>query len=116
MSTRQRYYLSIDDLAAARGEDAELAFDGKSPQALGQAVQSALQSDALFERWRAKQPEPDEVDPALAPVDPQAQAQASQADLKVDLTVTTTLPMRVLKHRLGLLLGPHWRLHDVRTA
>jgi hypothetical protein len=111
---RQRYYFSIADLAAARGQDADLAFDGHSPQALAQAVEKSLRTTALFERWRLKQDDPDDVDKSLAEVDPQATASGQQADLKVDLTVTTNVPMRVLRHRLDLLIGAHWALRDVR--
>jgi hypothetical protein len=114
MSKRQQYYFSIDDFTAARGDDAELGFDGRSPDALAAAVQEALRTSSLFERWRARQKRPDEVDPALAPVDPQATAHAAQADLHVDLKVVTDLPMHVLRQRLGLLIGNHWALRDVR--
>lgn len=116
MSACQRFYLSIGDSATARGADPAFAFDGSSPQALAQAVQAALSQRTLFERWRAVQPDPDAVDPALARFDPEARAEARQADLSVDLIITTTLPMYVLKHRLRLLIGTHWTLHDVRAA
>lgn len=115
-ATRQRFYLTVDDLAQARGEDPALRFEGRSPQALADAVVDALRSAALFERWRQAQPDPDQVDPALAPVDPQAQVSAEQADLKCDVVIETDLPMRVLRHRLELLIGTHWTLRDVRAA
>ncbi len=112
--SRQHYYFSIADLAAARGEDPDLAFEGHSPAALAQALQQALRTPQLFERWRARQEDPDRVDKSLSAVDAQATVQAEQADLKVDLQVHTDLPMRVLRHRLECLVGNHWRLHDVR--
>ncbi len=108
------YYLGIDDLAAARGEDPDLAFDGVSPGALADTLQEALRTPALFERWRGRQADPEAVDRSLAETDPDARVQARQADLKVDLEVETRLPMRVLRHRLDLLLGRHWTLRDVR--
>lgn len=110
----QRYYFSIPDLTAARGEDPGLAFAGRSPEALADALRAALRTPELFERWRAQQEDPDEVDESLAAVDPEATVQAEQADLEVDLQVDTRLPMHVLRHRLDLLIGSHWRLHDVR--
>lgn len=114
MSTRQHYYLAIDDFAAARGDDPALAFEGRSPEALATAVQEALRTTALFERWRGTQDKSDEVDASLAPVDPQASAHAAQSDLHVDLEIDTDLPMQVLRHRLNLLIGSHWKLRDIR--
>ncbi|HET7301054.1 MAG TPA: hypothetical protein VFJ01_10450 [Oleiagrimonas sp.] len=112
--SRQRYYFSIPDFAAARGKDPDLAFEGRSPEALADALQRALRMPDLFERWRAKQEDPDKVDKSLAAVDAQAEVHAEQADLKVDMQVATDLPMRLLRQRLEWLIGSHWRLHDVR--
>jgi len=112
--SRQCYFFSIAEFAAARGSDPDLAFEGHSPEALASTLQQALRTSDLFERWRAKQDEPDKVDKALAVVDAQAGVTAEQADLKVDMQVTTDIPMRVLRHRLELLIGNHWSLHDVR--
>lgn len=112
--SRQTYYFSIADFAAARGDDPDLAFEGHSPEALATALQQALRTPDLFERWRQKQEDPERVDKSLAAVDAQADVHAEQADLKVDLQVKTDLPMRVLRQRLELLVGNHWRLHDVR--
>lgn len=112
--SRSHYYFSIADFAAAQGEDPDLAFDGRSPEALAAALQQALHTPDLFGRWRLKQDDPDAVDRRLAAVDAQAVVRAQQADLKVDLDVTTDLPMRILRHRLDLLIGSHWCLHDVR--
>lgn len=108
------YYLGVEDLAAAHGDDPDLAFQGRSPDALAATLGEALRSSALFERWRNKQPDPDAVDATLGVTDPDATVQAQQSDLKVDITVDTALPMRVLRHRLEMLLGRHWTLRDVR--
>lgn len=113
-SASLHYYLGIDDLSAARGKDPDLAFEGLSPEALATTLGEALRGPALFERWRGKQEDPDAVDRALAVTDPEATVEARQADLKVDLDVCTGLPMRVLRHRLELLIGKHWTLRDVR--
>jgi hypothetical protein len=112
----QRYYLGIEDLGSARGSTDTLSFHGDSPDALAAALQAALSTPALFERWRALQDDPDEVDPALGVTDPAATVTARQSDLHVDVLVTTRLPHSILKHRLNLLIGAHWTLRDVKSA
>ncbi len=116
MSRGNVFFIRIDDFSAARGDDPALRFQGESPQALAGAIQAALATPDLFQRWRAAQAEPDEVDDSLAPVDAESRVEAQQADLGVDLTITTSLSMRIVRHRLGLLIGPHWTLRDVRAA
>ncbi|MDO1529014.1 hypothetical protein QMK61_09265 [Fulvimonas sp. R45] len=116
MASRNHYYLSIDDLAQARGREPALSWDGAGPGDFAAALQEALRSPALFERWRALQPEPDEVDPALGATDAQAQANARVADLRIDVDVLTSLPMNLLRQRLNWLIGTHWQLRDVRAA
>lgn len=116
MSQAQRYYLTIDDLANAHGPDPDLAFQGSSPQGFADALQQALREDVLFQRWRAKQPDPDEVDDSLAPVDPNATVTARQDDLHANVEVVTSLPHSILRHRLAILIGQHWKLRDVRAA
>lgn len=116
MSPRNHYYLSIDDLAHARGSVPQLAYDGAGPGDFSAALQEALHSPVLFERWRALQPEPDEVDPSLGVTDPQATVSAAVADLRVDVDLVTDLPMRIVRHRLNLLIGPNWQLRDMRAA
>lgn len=116
MSQAQRYYLTVDNLAAARGPDPDLAFQGSSPQGFADALQQALRENVLFQRWRAKQPDPDEVDDSLAPVDPNATVTAHQDDLHANVEVVTSLPHSILRHRLTILIGQHWKLRDVRAA
>ena len=96
-----RYYISLPDPARARGGDAELSFRSQGADGFASELQQALQDDALFQRWRAKQDEPDEVDPALGATDPTASVSGSQDDLHIDLVVTPSLPASVLRHRLG---------------
>ncbi|HZP65327.1 MAG TPA: hypothetical protein VFB32_03395 [Rudaea sp.] len=115
-ASAQRYYLSIDDLARARGSIAELSFHGSSPDGFAAQLQAALREPALWERWRAMQPDPDAVDPGLGASDPIASVIAKQTDLHCDAEVVTRLPHAVLKHRLCLLIGSHWRLRDVRAV
>lgn len=113
---QHRYYLSIDDLAKARGEFNALSYHGSSPEGFAELLRSALREPELWRRWKAMQPDPDAVDPALGASDPDATVTAVQSDLHTDVTVTTSLPHAVLKHRLTLLIGSHWRLHDVQMA
>ncbi|WP_199099607.1 hypothetical protein [Dyella sp. ASV21] len=116
MSIRSHYYLSIDDLAKARGPLAELSFDGAGPEDLAAAVQEAMRTRELFERWRAMQDEPDEVDAALAVTDPSATASARVRDLHIEMDLITDLPMSIVRHRLNLLIGSSWQLRDMRKA
>lgn len=115
MST-QRYFISIDDLPRARGESHELSFQGGSPQSLATLLQESLRTPSLWQRWKSMQPDPDNVDPALGATDPNATVTAEQSDLHCDVQVVTSLPHSILKHRLGLLIGKHWTLRDVRAA
>jgi len=114
--SKQRYYLSVENLSQARGPIGELSYQGNSPDSLAAALQSALREPSLWERWRAMQPDPDAIDPALGVSDPSASVSAVQSNLHTDVEVTTSLPHAILKQRLGLLIGAHWSLHDVRVA
>lgn len=111
-----RYYISIPEGAAARGDDPDLSFKSSGPEGLAEELQNALRTDALFEKWRGKQDEPDDVDPTLAATDPSATVVGEQDSLKADLIVTTSISGNVLKHRLRLLAGSHWELRDVTAA
>ena len=114
---RQRYFLRVADVATARGADPDLSFDATSPGELAHAVASALRSPALFEKWRAKQPEPDEVDASLGAIDPHAEAKTGERRYELELVVTTSLPHSILKQRLDWLLGRGgWVLADVQSA
>jgi hypothetical protein len=116
MTMRYRYFLSIADLAHARGSEPTLSYDGAGPNDFAAALQEALRSPSLFERWRQMQPEPDEVDKALGATDANAQASAKVEDLRIDVELTTVLPMSVVRHRLNLLIGASWQLRDMRSA
>jgi len=116
LSQAQRFYLTIANLAQARGPDPDLSFQGSSPQSFAEALQSALRQPVLFQSWKAKQPDPDEVDQSLAPVDPAATVTAVLDDLHIDVQVVTRLTHFVLRHRLFILIGPHWQLRDVAAA
>lgn len=111
-----RYYLSLPDAERARGPQAILSFTAVSAEGFAEQLQAALRGDALFERWRAMQDDPDAVDPALGATDPDATVLGQQKDLHVDLVVTSSIPGNVLKHRLRLLAGHAWELRDVTAA
>ncbi|WP_426701189.1 hypothetical protein ACPPVV_17750 [Rhodanobacter sp. Col0626] len=113
---RNHYYLSIADIAHARGDDPRFSWDGAGPDGFAAALQQALRGDDLFQRWRAAQPDPDAVDGSLGATDPSAQVQAKVADLGVDVDLITDLPMSVVRHRLYLLIGGAWQLRDMRAA
>lgn len=117
MSQRNHYYLAVDDLARARGTIESLSYDGAGPNDFAAALGEALRGPQLFERWRALQDEPDEVDPALGVTDPAAEARATVDDMqRVDVDLVTSLPMSVVRHRLNLLIGNHLTLRDMRAA
>lgn len=111
-----RYYLTLPDPQRARGSDAAFAFSAHGADEFAAQLQAALRSDALFQRWRAAQEDPDAVDAALGASDPQASVSGNQRDLRIDLVVTTSLPGSVFKHRLRLLAGSGWELRDVTAA
>jgi hypothetical protein len=110
-----RYFLSLPDPARVRAAG-EFAFRGQGADAIAAELQAALRSDGLFERWRAVQNDPDEVDPALGETDAAAAVTGAQSDLRIELIAVTSLPSAILKHRLRLLAGTHWQLRDVTAA
>jgi len=114
--SKQRYYLSVENLSNARGPVNELSYQGNSPDSLATALQAALREPTLWQRWRSMQPDPDAVDPSSGANDPAATVSAVQSNLRTDVEVTTSLPHSILKHRLGLLIGANWSLHDVQSA
>lgn len=113
MSTR--YLIRIPDAGKARASGA-YALQSQGPEGIAAELQDALRGDALFSRWRADQPDPDEVDPSLGITDASARVVGEQRDLDIDLTVDTSISSTVLKHRLRLLAGSAWELRDVRAA
>jgi hypothetical protein len=111
-----RYYLTLPDPQRARGSDPDLAFRAHGAEAFAEELQQALRTDILFDRWRAKQPDPDDVDTSLAVTDPAATVTGQQKDLRIDLVATTSIPGSVLKQRLRVLAGSGWTLTDVTAA
>lgn len=108
------YFLSVKDMEKAKGPDPDLSFEGIGPDKLAADIAAAMRGDALFQRWRAKQPEPDEVDPSLGVTDAGASAKGELSNGRTDVQLTTSLPMRIVKHRLNLLIGSSWELRDTR--
>lgn len=110
-----RYYINLPDTAKAQAAG-DFAFRSQGADGLATELQDALRSDALFERWRATQSDPDGVDPALGATDPGATVQGKQSDLHVELVAVTSLNGTAFKHRLRLLAGSAWELRDVSAA
>ena len=110
-----RYYIAIPEPALAR-DAGEFAFTAHGADAFAQELQEALRNDRLFERWRATQDEPDEVDPLLGATDPSARVEGVQREERVELVATTALRGDVFKHRMRLLAGGAWELRDVRAG
>jgi hypothetical protein len=111
-----RYYIRLPDATRARGSDAAFSFSAVSAEGFAEQLQAALRDSALFDRWKARQDDPDAVDPALGATDPAASVHGEQEDLHVDLVVTSSISGTVLKHRLRLLAGSGWELRDVTSA
>lgn len=110
-----RFYLSIPD-PGALGAAGAFAFRSQGAEGMAEELQAALREDALFQRWRAAQDDPDAVDPGLGATDPAATVRGEQHDLKIDLIAITSIPGTILKHRLRLLAGSGWELRDVSAA
>lgn len=108
-----QYHIRLPDPARARGDDPALSFTAHGADGFAEQLREALTTNTLFERWRARQPEPDEVDPALGEVDPAAEVEGEQADLAILLRIRTRLGSSVLRQRLRWLAGSNWELRDV---
>ncbi len=108
-----QYSISLPDPAKARGNDPQLAFSANGADAFAAQLQDALRTPSLFERWRDRQSEPDNVDPAFGVVDPSATVTGKQSDLRIDLVATTSIPGEIFKQRMRLLAGSHWELRNV---
>ena len=111
-----RYYINLPDPALARGSNPDFAFRAHGADGFASELQDAIRDDDLFQRWRAKQEDPDAVDDALGATDPSATVIGKQDDLHIALVVTTALASSVLRQRLGLLAGNGWQLRDVTSA
>jgi len=111
-----RYYLRLTDPGNARGDDPDLAFRSQGAAGFAEELQTALRTPVLFERWRAKQEEPDKVDPTLGATDPAATVTGEDKHLDVWLVATTSLPGALFKQRMRWLAGSNWQLSDVRAA
>ncbi|HEY0505412.1 MAG TPA: hypothetical protein VGD42_18160 [Lysobacter sp.] len=111
-----RYYIRLPDAKRARGSDATLSFTAVSAEGFAEQLEDALRSASLFERWKAKQDDPDTVDPALGATDADAVVQGAQEDLHIDLVATTRISGEILRQRLRWLAGSAWELRDVTSA
>lgn len=111
-----RYFLRLPEPANARGNDIDFAFRSEGADGLAAEFQEALRGTAFFERWRARQEDPEAVDASLGAVDPGATVRGEHSGLAIDLVATTSLPGNVFKHRLRLLAGSGWELRDVTAG
>ncbi len=111
-----RYYIRLPEPAKARGSDPDLAFKSEGGEGFAMELENALRTTELFERWKAKQEDPDEVDQSMAAVDLNSTVTATHHDLYIDLVVVTSLPGSVFKQRLRWLAGSNWQLSDVKAA
>src|SRR3546814_14233528 len=99
-----RYYIAIPDPDKARAAG-EFAFRSQGAESMARELQDALRTPALFERWRATQDDPDEVDPARGATDPAATVEGCQDGLHIDLIVGTSNSGAVLQPRVRLAAG-----------
>lgn len=109
-----RYSVVLPQPCQARGSDDAFSFRGHSPATFADLLTTALRDPAWFERWRNTQADPKTIDPGLAGSDPQVQVFAQLDEPRIKLEIHTTLSSKVVCHRLALLAGRHWQLHDVR--
>ncbi|MFD0724982.1 hypothetical protein [Lysobacter brunescens] len=110
-----RFFISLPDPDAVQAAGA-FAFRSRGAEGIAGELLAALRTDALFQRWRATQEDPDAVDPAMAATDPGATVVGTQNDLHVELVVVSSISSSVLRHRLRLLAGHAWQLRDVTAA
>ncbi|OOD02520.1 hypothetical protein, partial [Stenotrophomonas maltophilia] len=96
---------SLPDPSKARGNDPDLSFHSQGILQLFGETGGALRSGTLFERWKAKQPDPDAVEPQWGVTDPDATVTGEQKDLRINLVATTRIDSDVFKQRLRLLAG-----------
>ncbi|MDY0022883.1 hypothetical protein [Arenimonas caeni] len=111
-----RYLLRLPVPEKARGTEPALAFRSDGAEGFAEELQAALRGRGLFERWRAMQDDPEDIDEGMGEVDPDAVVTGRQEDLHIALEATTSLPGAVFRHRLRLLAGSNWELADVRPA
>ena len=107
-----RFHIRLPDPARAR-EAGEFAFRAHGAAAFAREREEALRGDGLFQRWRARQDDPEAVDPALGATDPSARVEGTEHDLHIDLKVDTALSGQLLRQRMRLLAGSAWELRDV---
>jgi hypothetical protein len=110
-----KYILRLPQPSQARGAEPSLSFTSGGAEGFASELQAALREDTLFQRWRAMQDDPDEVDDALGATDPAATVVGKQEDLKIELHATTSISSGILKQRLKWLAGENWVLADVRN-
>ncbi|WP_305804211.1 hypothetical protein [Stenotrophomonas sp. YIM B06876] len=109
-----QYSISLPDPSKARGNDLDLSFTANGADEFAAQLQQALRTTSLFERWRDRQSDPDDVNPEMGATDPAATVTGEQADLRINLVAITSIPGEIFKQRMRLLAGNHWELRNVR--
>lgn len=113
---RSRFFIILPDPSVARGDDPDLSSRAHGAEAYAAELEDALRSPALFEHWRSKQQDPDNVEPLEGETDPTATVVGTQSDLVIDLVVETSLPGNILQQRLRWLVGSAWQMRDVEKV
>ena len=73
-----QYHISLPDPSKARGNDPDLSFHSQGAAGFAEELQDALRNGSLFERWKAKQPDPDAVEVQWGVTDPDATVTGEQ--------------------------------------
>ena len=110
----RRFTVILPHPHAARGHDVAFSFNAQSPATFAGQLTTALRDAAWFARWRNSQADPETIQPALAACDPDVRVLAHLDDPRIVLEINTTLASKVICHRMALLAGHNWELHDVR--
>lgn len=108
------YSISLPDPKLARGPEPALSFTAHGADTFAEQLQHALADPAWYDQWLALQPDPDQVDPSMGFIDPEAKVTGKQHDLRIELVAVTTIPGDILRHRMHLLAGSHWELRNVQ--
>lgn len=107
------YQVFLPQPEAACGQAPSLRFHAHGPDAFAEQLHIALADPRWYARWRSIQQNPDAVDKSLAQIDSQSRVLGQMKDFGILLKVHTVLPNKVLHHRMSVLAGTHWELHDV---
>jgi hypothetical protein len=111
-----KFYISLPDPKAARGENGRLSFTAHGAETFAEQLRHALSDPAYIQSWLAGLDEDDaeNIDPQLLAIDANAKVIGTQHDLSFSLVADTVLNGAAFKHRMRLLAGSQWQLTDVK--